>query len=267
MSAAKLFLDEFKAPRDVYRVTKFPIILCHGLLGFSTLELPTGLKISYFNGVKEALQAQGAKVIARSVPPIASIELRANALYNSLRSSRSEEGTVNIIAHSMGGLDARYMLSKLLKPGDFRVASLTTLSTPHRGSPVADLFKHITRLLPPSYGAFSQLTTEYMEGHFNKTCKDNPETLYFSYGTRIKASVFSPFYLSGKYIQHVEGDNDGMVSVKSAQWGKYLGTIENVDHADVINLTRIKPRKLLNHNYSSPAMYLSIMDSLAKLGF
>lgn len=267
MSVAKIFLDEFKAPRDAYKVTKFPIILCHGLLGFSTFNLPNGIQISYFNGVKEALQAQGARVVARSVPPIASIELRANALYKSLKSPRSEGGTVNLIAHSMGGLDARYMISKLLKPGEFKVASLTTLSTPHRGTPIADLFKHITRLLPPSYGAFSQLTTGYMKNSFNKNCPDNPETLYFSYGTRIKASVFSPFFLSGKYIQHVEGDNDGMVSVTSAEWGKYLGTIENVDHADAINLTRIKPRKLLNHDYSSPAMYLSIMDSLAKLGF
>jgi len=40
---------------------------------------------------------------------------------------------------TQGGLDGRYLISKL-KPTTFKVISLTTISTPHRGSPFADYF-------------------------------------------------------------------------------------------------------------------------------
>ena len=43
---------------------------------------------------------------------------------------------VNIIAHSKGGLDSRYTLSKCGM--DQYVASLTTINTPHRGCEFAD---------------------------------------------------------------------------------------------------------------------------------
>ena len=46
---------------------------------------------------------------------------------------------VNLIAHSMGGLDARYLISRLGMADQVR--SLTTISTPHRGSFMADWFR------------------------------------------------------------------------------------------------------------------------------
>lgn len=166
----------------------------------------------------------------------------------------------------MGGLDSRYMLSRLIKPSDFlKVMSLTTLSTPHRGSPVADLFASVTKYLPAELGAFYQLTTQYMKENFNKSVVDVKDVSYFSYGARITPSTVSPFYLTNAIIQKAEGDNDGMVSVKSAKWGEYMGTMDNVDHADIINMA--KPLKLRNLNYRAEAMYLHIMDDLARLGF
>lgn len=39
-----------------------------------------------------------------------------------------------------GGLDGRYLISKLKSKRSFKVASLTTIATPHRGSPFADYF-------------------------------------------------------------------------------------------------------------------------------
>src|SRR5690606_21994510 len=52
---------------------------------------------------------------------------------------------VNLFAHSMGGLDSRFLISSL-GYGD-RVASLTTLSTPHRGTAVADMALGLTESL------------------------------------------------------------------------------------------------------------------------
>lgn len=271
MGAPKLIVDQFKAPRSAYRATKNTIVLCHGLMGFDTIDLPTGNKFSYFRGVKQALEKHGARVVACSVPPMATIELRAQSLHKSLLklgATHDSTPAINIIAHSMGGLDARLLISALHKPTDKpHIASLTTLSTPHRGSPVANLFRGITQFFPPRYGAFSELTTTYTTNVFNKRATDSPDVRYFSYGARFTPTILSPFYLTGKYIQEKEGDNDGMVSVKSAMWGEYLGTLEDVDHADIINMSTFKPRKYLNVNYSSPAMYLQIMDDLAKQGF
>lgn len=44
---------------------------------------------------------------------------------------------VNFVAHSMGGLDCRYLISHL-KPSSYTPLSLTTIGTPHRGSPFMD---------------------------------------------------------------------------------------------------------------------------------
>jgi triacylglycerol lipase len=44
---------------------------------------------------------------------------------------------VNFVAHSMGGLDVRYLISHL-KPITYTPLSLTSIGTPHRGSPFMD---------------------------------------------------------------------------------------------------------------------------------
>jgi len=45
----------------------------------------------------------------------------------------------HIIAHSMGGLDSRYLLSPdNPTPNRMPIRSLTTIGTPHFGSPIAD---------------------------------------------------------------------------------------------------------------------------------
>lgn len=54
------------------------------------------------------------------------------------------KGPFHVIAHSMGGLDARFLTTHLQQKYNSpsypnRILSLTTLSTPHHGSPVADL--------------------------------------------------------------------------------------------------------------------------------
>lgn len=51
---------------------------------------------------------------------------------------RLPQGTgVNFVAHSMGGLDCRYLISNI-KPTSYTPISLTTIGTPHHGSPFMD---------------------------------------------------------------------------------------------------------------------------------
>lgn len=123
--------------------SKHAIVLAHGFDASDTNRWS-------FNGVAEALGKDGHLVHAARVHPYQSVEKRAHELALHVDQARSEcaarkgcdASKVHIIAHSMGGLDARYVIAKLSNkdgvPYARLVASLTTISTPHRGSAFAD---------------------------------------------------------------------------------------------------------------------------------
>ncbi|KAJ4982931.1 triacylglycerol lipase [Stagonosporopsis vannaccii] len=248
-SMGKEITDEFAVIREQYGTQKYTIVLAHGLLGFSELRLAgqflPGLK--YWRGITEALSAKGIEVIVATVPPSGSVEARAAKLAESI-AARAKGKEVNIIAHSMGGLDSRYMISQL-KPTDFKVMSLTTIATPHRGSSFADyMFETIgPRRIKRIYnvveyfgfetGAFSQLTLRYMRESFNPRTTDIEDVKYFSYGASLEPARWSVFAPSHAIVKREEGINDGLVSVSSSQWGNYKGTLMGVSHLDLINWT------------------------------
>ncbi|KAK4042647.1 Alpha/Beta hydrolase protein [Parachaetomium inaequale] len=225
--------DEYALLRDSYR------------LKLAGSYLPS---IHYWRGIREALSANHAEVITASVPPSGSIEKRAAKLAEDIE-AQARGKSVNIVAHSMGGLDARYMISQL-QPASVNVKSLITVATPHHGSPFADyLIDGIgPNYLPRLYNlwerttgwepsAFSQLTTKYMAEEFNPRTPDDPTVRYFSYGAMVrhKPPLLSPFRHSHRVIEEREGPNDGLVSVESSKWGTYKGTLLGVNHLDLIN--------------------------------
>lgn len=65
-----------------------------------------------------------------------SIITRAETLDRQLQERAPGRG-LNFLAHSMGGLDCRHLISHV-KPTKYTPLSLTTVSTPHRGSPFMD---------------------------------------------------------------------------------------------------------------------------------
>jgi triacylglycerol lipase len=116
-----------------------PIVLVHGILGFNQLTLG-GLKLAeYFRRIPETLRAAGHLVLdPPRLNPAGSVAERAEDLKKYLQNNPELAGRkVHIIAHSMGGLDSRFMISKLGMAD--RVASLTTIGTPHHGSIIADI--------------------------------------------------------------------------------------------------------------------------------
>lgn len=245
----RIINDDFATLRDKYQAPKHPVVLAHGLLGFDELYLAGKFLpgLQYWRGIKEALNANNIEVITTSVSASGSIEQRAMALMKDIK-AKAHGKTVNIIAHSMGGLDARYLISNL-KPWDLEIKSLTTIGTPHRGSFFADflfreigdnnvprIYKLLARLNMES-GAFSQLTQKYMAETFNPANPDDPSVRYFSYGAQFRPSLFSVFRFSHDIIEVMEGPNDGLVSVMSSKWdeGGYRGTLDGVSHLDLIN--------------------------------
>ena len=120
------------------KTPKNPVVFCHGLLGFDYLgpaSLPP-LQISHWRGIREVLEANGVEVLITRVAATASIADRAATLEKAI-AEKYPGREINLIGHSMGGLDCRYLVSKL-SPTAFKPVSVTTISTPHRGSPFAD---------------------------------------------------------------------------------------------------------------------------------
>jgi triacylglycerol lipase len=124
-------------------------------LGFDTLF---GI-INYWNEIPEALRAAGAEVLVARVPATSSVEARAAELVKQIAKAYSGR-SVHLIGHSMGGLDCRYLTKHLMEGAGFKVLSVSTMATPHRGSPAADLvvathskypFAFIRSALPPPY--------------------------------------------------------------------------------------------------------------------
>ena len=84
--------------------------------------------------------------------------------------------------------------------------------------------------------AFQQLSRAHMTGTFNPNTPDDPNVKYISSGARTPLpDVISPFHVSWRILTQEEGENDGLVSVKSAKWGCYRGALVGVDHLDLIN--------------------------------
>ena len=224
------------APRPTLRPAPpwNPIVLAHGVLGFDALRLGF-LHPAYFRGVAETLRKAGNEVHVIRVSPVAGIAVRAAQLARQIREIPAER--VNIVAHSMGGLDARYAISAL-GLGD-RVASLTTIGTPHLGTPLADSGVWLTherlglRQLLELLGvdAFRELTTGFLED-FNRRVVDLPHVRYASYparargGARTVHSLLAPGYV---LLEREVGDNDGVVPTASQRWGEIMGEIE-ADH-------------------------------------
>jgi triacylglycerol lipase len=214
--------------------TQHPIVLAHGWGGFDGL-LPEQLGYSYFRGIPDTLRALGHAVHVAQVPPTASIELRAKQLAHQIKRL---DGRVNIIAHSMGGLDARLAIARYGL--DQRVASLTTIGTPHHGTPLADFaavlgeWRRSRRLLGQlglNVDGVYDVSTERMR-EFNRQVQDVPDVLY----TNIVAAadpeaggVHAMLLYGHRYLSRMVGPNDGIVPSRSQLWGETLEEID-ADH-------------------------------------
>ena len=118
--------------------THHPIVLLHGMAGF----IQWG-PFEYFAGVPQALRDDGHEVFLCNVSPYQPIPVRAKQCGKQIDGFLDDSGHkhVHLIGHSHGGLDGRYMISSL-GFGD-RIASLTTITSPHRGSLIIDASRAI----------------------------------------------------------------------------------------------------------------------------
>ncbi len=218
--------------------TRYPVVLAHGLLGFDEIRLGAA-RHDYFRGVSDRLERDGCVVHRCRVARTASIAERAAELAAFVREVPARR--VNLVAHSMGGLDARYALARLGL--DRHVASLTTVGTPHLGTPLADLgaaarvWSALGRM-GLNVEAFHDLTTARM-AEFNRAVPDARGVAYASVvGAPPARRGVTPLLLpSWLWLERAAGANDGMVPAASQRWGEVLREVE-ADHFAQIGWSR-----------------------------
>lgn len=235
--------------------------------------------IFYWGRIPETLRAHGTRVYLGGQDAWGSVAGNAEQLRRTvLRVLEKEQcEKVNLIAHSKGGLEARYLISGMDMAD--RVASLTTLSTPHHGSRTAQWMGERRLLIP--YGmcsnrfwrvlgdeapCFRETMRDLSAGSseaFNRECPDAPGVYYQSWGARLDGSLHDPVMaLFGAVCRPLDGETDGLVSPVSARWGVYRGTLERVSHQDLADaLQRDLP------HFRPCAFHVRIVRELAKKGF
>jgi triacylglycerol lipase len=254
---------------------KYPVVLVHGI-AVSDEEI-----INIWGRIPERLQENNIKVFFGNTKAWGSYESNAEILKATIDKILDETNSekVNIIAHSKGGIDSRYLIWKY-DYGD-KVASLTTISTPHRGAEIADLIysqeiisSQITRdalmILRELFGDFPdlinvdyELTTEEMK-IFNEEIVMDKRVYYQS----IYSVIENPFddfiyFESYWYIKSVNGDNDGIVSEYSARWGDNIIKIEGgISHTEIVDIRR---KEISGRNI--PDIYIRIVNGLSERGF
>jgi|SRR6185437_12900460 len=133
-------------------MVRLALVLLYDFLGFSRCG-----PIKYFRGVEHALRQARIAPLVPEVPPAGTVAKRAEALTSQL--FRMDTSSFALVAHSMGGLDARHLITHL--DPDRRVKSLLTVATPHRGTLVANW-------LLESRGANSRLDSIYGTPQFGR---------------------------------------------------------------------------------------------------
>ena len=278
--------DEPVGPPAAGRVA---IVLAHGLGGGPD---------DFSKEVVAALKADGHSVRATTVPSVDGVAKRAAALGPQIDKMIAEAGVtrVHVIAHSMGGLDARLLIATLGYAD--RIASLTTISTPHRGTALADaalglsgaaaqndalqVFAELSPAADPAAldRALRDLQTAAAPA-FNAANPDAAGVVYLSFAgfstpeaiananapaacgapaippDRMRAALLLAAPIVAEGLARIP--NDGVVSVASATWTGFQGCIA-ADHLDETG----RPAAIVP-SLDAPAFYRSLGLTLAAL--
>ncbi|HME68964.1 MAG TPA: triacylglycerol lipase [Myxococcota bacterium] len=206
--------DQAEAQGSGYTQTRYPIVLAHGLLGFKQLF---GV-LEYFYGIPESLQGSGARVYVTQVNAVDSSEVRGEQLLSQVETILAVTGAqkVNLIGHSQGGLDARYVAA--VRPD--LVASITTVGTPHKGAQLAD---YLLRLPPSGQGVVAGLLDAIGTLIDFASGTPSPQDALASLGTLSSAGAAE---FNAKYPQGVPPTpcGSGAASVNGVQFYSWGGT-------------------------------------------
>jgi len=207
--------------------TKYPIVFAHGMAGFDSIlgfdywgddygvfvldPCDKFFEISCNRDIND-----NQKSYVSAVQPFESSEVRGVQLADNIESylATSGESYVNIVGHSQGGLDARKAAKELYQRLGYRVVKTNiSLSSPHRGSPVA----------------------KYMMDHYRDTLVESLAQIYgnvvYEAGNDVEASmkqlVYDDYEADGQITGMKEFNNNYPISTTYIQRSASLLTAQN----------------------------------------
>lgn len=200
-----------------------PVALIHGITDGG--DKMNDIKAYY----EQAMWQLGGQIIAPEMTKNRSTQENARLMHEPILQLMERTGAdqVNLVAHSMGGLDSRRYA--WWHPGTVR--NVVMIATPNAGSEVADHlcdvknrpeyydedYKAWITLFSQAFGdcvdaedGLYQLQTSYVRDVFNLQVRDNTT------GTSYATIAGDGFLFPTSYYMH--GRNDGVVSVDSVRW-------------------------------------------------
>ena len=262
--------------------TKYPLLLVHGVFFRDTKYF------NYWGRIPGELETNGAVIFYGNHQSASSVADSAAELKSRIIEILAETGAekLNIIAHSKGGLDCRYAISKL-GIGD-KVASLTTINTPHNGCLFADCLlskipSSIKNKVADTYNStlrkFGESNPDFLAAVNDLTdsaCKQlnteipTPQGVYCqSVGSVLTKATSGKFPLNLSYhlVKYFSGENDGLVDEASFKWGEnyiLLSSTEKrgISHGDMIDLNRQNFK-----GFDVREFYVNLVSDLKNKGF
>ncbi len=240
-------------PQPPLRPTRHPVVMLHGFGALANLMQGGVLHTEAMH-----LRGRGVQAYAPHVNPYDTVAVRAASWADRLGRVLDETGAerLNLVGFSTGGLDARALARDPAWAG--RIASLVTVSTPHRGSPLASyvldrperlrawaigLMDFVGRAAyepapPHAEAALAELVPEAARVAFPAD-ETVPGAWCASYAGRAgkgtDAPMYPPLVVPNRILYGLAGVNDGIVPTESGWWGERLGTLD-ADHARQIGL-------------------------------
>ena len=256
---------------------KYPIILVHGVM------IKDFKFFKAFGRIEGILNKNGYKCYTADIDGMGSTITNAEQLKTFILEVLRKDNVdkVNLIAHSKGGLDSKYMIENLGM--DDKVSSLITLCTPYKGSPIATtilrmpgwiiwcaktwfnvIYKIFKDKKPDALKVCKELA---LVDSIEDKCMSLKEVYVESYSTKLNRSRDN--FLMG--IPHAfcryfykEEENDGLVSSDSAKFINYQGDClnESISHTDIVDFMIGKKKREKIHMF-----YLKLASRLQDKGF
>ena len=235
-----------------------------------------------FGHIEQFLRSEGYDVYTSDADGVGSIENNALQLKQQILRIMRKSGAkkVNLIAHSKGGLDSRYMIEHLSM--DKYVASLTFLCTPHYGSEIATKLYSLPKPV-------RNVIAFWINFWYRLSGDKNPDVLTVcrqlrraptgilplghsygeiylqSYSTVLEKSrndfiMGIPLVFSKRFE---DSPSDGMVAESSSKFGEYKGRCldESTSHTQIVDLviTQKKRQKVFD-------FYIKLCRELSEKG-
>ena len=282
LESEKEELNERRKDKQICK-TRYPIVMIHGVF-FRDFKY-----FNYWGRIPLELEKNGATIYYGNHESANSVAKSGQQLAKRIKEIMAETGSekVNIIAHSKGGLDCRYMIKKCGME-DY-VASLTTINTPHRGCEFADYLlngkvpESTKKLIAAAYNTalknFGDKEPDFIASvtdltsstcrMFNEQITDSAKVFYQSVGSKLNVPKGGRFPLNYSYhlVKRFDGPNDGLVGEKSFEWGSRFtmlttSGIRGISHGDMIDLNRENIR-----GFDVREFYVQLVSDLREKGF